>query len=474
MRKEYLIFVLVAAFVHCNDLLAQVTWGSYGGIKTIVSNGVHLHTGHLRNTGVGTQISNNGDIYVRNDFNQANSATFIAGGMSWLWFQGTVLQTISGDAPILVGRVRVDNSAGARLTQSLIVPANLEVFNGNLNLNDFNIDLGTTGSLVEDRLNNHLVVDNTPGLSESNVGGYVRATNRTTNGLLNEIAGLGIFLTDAGIVNIDRYHYDATMGGTTIMKNYEITGTPSNTTMRIEFAADEALGVSVNSTLKLLRFNGTIWEDKGGTWVDLPVDYVQQTGILSFSPWSVGNPTSLPVTLLEFQATRIDLEEVLLEWETATEINNAGFEIEKSFDGLQFDQIGFIVGAVNSYTPQAYKHTTAEPNAAYYRLRQVDQNGGFDYSEIRFVDGARHDPVLVLYPNPTHRYVKIGLLNSDVHRIHRLEIIQSDGKLVAQFEGNVNQLQDNLDQVILDFSRGIYLLRLETAESIFVQRLVLN
>ena len=65
-------------------------------------------------------------------------------------------------------------------------------------------------------------------------------------------------LTDAGIVNIDRYHYDATMGGTTIMKNYEITGTPSNTTMRIEFAADEALGVSVNSTLKLLRFNGTI------------------------------------------------------------------------------------------------------------------------------------------------------------------------------------------------------------------------
>ncbi len=93
-------------------------------------------------------------------------------------------------------------------------------------------------------------------------------------------------------------------------------------------------------------------------------------------------PLFFPVELVGFAAA-LHLQGVLLEWETASEQNNAGFFVERSEDGQAFRQIGFVPGSGNSQTRQQYNFYDSEPgNTRYYRLRQSDWNGSAYFSPI--------------------------------------------------------------------------------------------
>jgi hypothetical protein len=112
----------------------------------------------------------------------------------------------------------------------------------------------------------------------------------------------------------------------------------------------------------------------------------------------------LPITLLGLKGERVQkgeepTKEVKLDWSTASEINNKGFEVEMSEDGLAYQKIAFIEGRGNSTTIQPYSHTTIQPYDRYYRLKQVDFDGSFSYSPIVFVEGI---DALKVYPNPNN------------------------------------------------------------------------
>lgn len=96
------------------------------------------------------------------------------------------------------------------------------------------------------------------------------------------------------------------------------------------------------------------------------------------------NPTTLPVTWLYFTARANDSHEVALNWATASEINNDRFEIERSADGSSFEKIGTVNGNGNSVQTIEYsfKDTTVQRGVYYYRLKQVDFDGRFEYSNI--------------------------------------------------------------------------------------------
>jgi hypothetical protein len=127
----------------------------------------------------------------------------------------------------------------------------------------------------------------------------------------------------------------------------------------------------------------------------------------SFSEFIIGSTSSpLPITLLGLKGERIEgwrgemTEEVKLEWSTASEINNKGFEVEMSENGLAYQKIAFVEGRGNSTTIQSYNHTTIQPNDAYYRLKQVDFDGKFSYSPVVFVEGVVGK--IAVYPNPNN------------------------------------------------------------------------
>jgi hypothetical protein len=97
----------------------------------------------------------------------------------------------------------------------------------------------------------------------------------------------------------------------------------------------------------------------------------------------------------------------LLQWVTASEKNNDFFEIERSVNGQDWKSLGTVKGAGDSYQELGYNFTDKNPlyGLSYYRLRQVDFDGQFDYSNVvvleNFEDYAvTPDPEMLLYPNP--------------------------------------------------------------------------
>ncbi len=111
----------------------------------------------------------------------------------------------------------------------------------------------------------------------------------------------------------------------------------------------------------------------------------------------------VPVELTSFTANVVGTN-VELNWTTATELNNQGFEIERSEDNVSFEQIGFVPGFGTTTETKSYTYSDQSINSGtyFYRLKQMDFDGSFDYSNIVEVD-VTLPSVFALeqnYPNP--------------------------------------------------------------------------
>jgi len=96
---------------------------------------------------------------------------------------------------------------------------------------------------------------------------------------------------------------------------------------------------------------------------------------------------TIPVELTSFSANVVGLG-VELNWTTATEVNNQGFEIERSEDGLNFNQVGYVPGFGTTTEPKSYSYTdqSVTSETHYYRLKQIDFDGSFTYSDVAEVE----------------------------------------------------------------------------------------
>ncbi|MGF1532576.1 MAG: hypothetical protein ACFCUI_02655 [Bernardetiaceae bacterium] len=314
-------------------LLCSTAWGqSYrltnqNGSQLRLQAGTQLVvSGTMDNRGNASRIQNNGNLHLKGDFVQQQNASYQGDG--WLLLTGSSTQTLTGDAPLALPQLRLQNPAGAQLGQALQATGTVQLISGDLDLNGQNLDLGPTGTLQEDRPNNHLVIDRTAS-SPTQTGGYIRATQRPTNETLTEIAGTGIALSRAGTVTVFRYHYSDTP---TIRKNYRIEGQANNAQLRITFADQELGSLTNSSSLTILRYNGTNWTPQGGDWT---TGQVSKSGIDDFTDrtWTVGigNLPSVSVRLMPAELPE-DGEE-----QTFT------FVFERSFVGAEDLTIHFSV-----------------------------------------------------------------------------------------------------------------------------------
>lgn len=118
--------------------------------------------------------------------------------------------------------------------------------------------------------------------------------------------------------------------------------------------------------------------------------------------------TGLPVTYITFTATAL-VDNVVLDWRTAMEENNARYEVERSRDGRTFEQIGVIEGAGTTLEEQAYRYVDASPAAGvnYYRLKQVDYDGAYAYSAVVSAKVNAKAVEVTMFPNPVMNQLQI-------------------------------------------------------------------
>ncbi len=120
----------------------------------------------------------------------------------------------------------------------------------------------------------------------------------------------------------------------------------------------------------------------------------------------------VPVELISFTASREE-QDILLHWSTATELNNQGFEIQRSNDNKTFNRIGFIEGKGTTTETQEYSfrdNTLTAEGKYFYRLKQIDHDGTYNYSEMIEIDYnylPTNFSLFQNYPNPFNPSTKI-------------------------------------------------------------------
>ncbi|MFZ4796545.1 MAG: T9SS type A sorting domain-containing protein [Bacteroidia bacterium] len=168
------------------------------------------------------------------------------------------------------------------------------------------------------------------------------------------------------------------------------------------------------------------------------------SGLTEYGDFGVASASSvntLPVKWLTFNATKIDKNNIQLAWSTASEINNKGFDIDRSFDGKNFTNIGFVKGAGTSNKLNNYSFIDANSNGfdVYYRLKQIDFDGKFNYSNIVKIsntDNGTFD-IINVQPNPFDNELNIKV-NSISDKNIQVLIYDAKGALVS--ERNVSGL----------------------------------
>ncbi|HSI89526.1 MAG TPA: M43 family zinc metalloprotease, partial [Adhaeribacter sp.] len=146
-------------------------------------------------------------------------------------------------------------------------------------------------------------------------------------------------------------------------------------------------------------------------------------------------PAPLPVELASLAGKQLGAT-IALNWETASEINNAFFAVEHSATGRDFTAVGQVKGNGTTNFNQRYNFTHRQPATGknYYRLKQVDLNGNFTYSRVIVVEsktGIATD--LNLYPNPVTSDLHLTYSLNQEQAAIRVELYDLTGKMVATY-----------------------------------------
>lgn len=222
------------------------------------------------------------------------------------------------------------------------------------------------------------------------------------------------------------------------------------------------------ATHRLGRFYISGYNGSGNPNLAMAFTGLLTTKIFTYAPAPNFNSSAVeltsstfPVEWLSFTAEKLDAKTVQLNWITGTEINNDYFEVEKRLENEEFKTIGDVDGAGYSNVSLDYKFEDNSEMASvvYYRLKQVDYDGTFDFSDIVEVHfdelgQARY----AAYPNPADEYFTLEALR-DRDQEHTYEILDLRGKSV--FTGTLNAGSAQTRVNVESLSAGTYLVKVK-------------
>ncbi|HRH59805.1 MAG TPA: T9SS type A sorting domain-containing protein, partial [Chitinophagaceae bacterium] len=229
---------------------------------------------------------------------------------------------------------------------------------------------------------------------------------------------------------------------------YSVLSSTSNSKLR------HAFSYAFNGILEEGSPFIAIWQENKG---DGDKPYTQDVNSIS------GTLGTLPARLANFKAIKTG-STIQLQWQTPTEINNKGFYIQRSFDGIHFSNIGFAASKAvdgNSTLTLNYTFTDNKPgNKNYYRLQQTDKDGKISFSSIVQMNMTSSEKVQ-LFPNPVKDKLSISISSSQ----QNFTVIVTDAKGMQVAKKNSTIINGATELDVHALTPGIYFVKIIDAKN---------
>ncbi|MEM6725009.1 MAG: T9SS type A sorting domain-containing protein, partial [Bacteroidota bacterium] len=430
----------------------------------------------------GTSMTNNGSLETEADFTNLGGILDGSGsvGIDGDWinsstvnytglvvFYGSSNSEISGINPTTFTDLAIDKTAGELLLNlATQVDGDLLMINNNLDLNGQDLTLGSNGTIIGESGNAYIF---------GTLGGEIVKTVALSQPAAENPGNIGVeisSLADLGNTTIRRGHQAQLVNGNPgILRYYDISPTNNSglDATILFYYLDPELNGNAENELAASRFNGNFWEVNVVDSAYVNLDFVATSGVDAFSTWTLSADRALPVELVQFNAYLKPDRTVWLSWETATEIDNDYFIVEHSKDGINFQEINRVQGAGTSYTTLNYEVIDVQPLSGdnYYRLKQVDFDGAFEYSEIQVVRLLDLGVDLSIFPNPATEVVHLDVSSGYKEAI--IQVFDLAGRQVFEeqvIDGEV------LNPIYVDkWAAGQYLIQLAIDRTVFTKKL---
>ena len=394
-------------------------------------------------------------------------------------FNGSSTQVTGNGLPATVKSLTIDNSSGVTLNSNTTVSGTLNLINGNLMT-------GTNTKMLGTSLTNLGTLNNSTGKI---VGNFVRlisnpsgpilfpvgvTSTKYTPVTLNNVSGCGTF----SIIAVAGAHPNVL--GTNVLQMYWKLTNGGLTSADITFNYLDADVVGDENNYVIGKYDGN-WSFPGGS-VNPSTNQATITGVTTFSDWSLGDQSALPVELSSFSASVVG-NAVKLNWKTETEVNNYGFEIHRQvhtstpLSVTGWDKIGFVNGNGNSSSPKSYTFVDDKVTAGKYsyRLKQIDNDGQFEYSKAIEVDlsGVKKFELSQNYPNPFNptTTIRFNLPEAGNVKLTLFNILgQELQTLVNEFkESGVHTINFNASEL----NSGMYIYKIEAGTFVQTRKMTL-
>lgn len=252
--------------------------------------------------------------------------------------------------------------------------------------------------------------------------------------------------------------------------------------VRLQWNSGSDIGPDQAAWDKLLvcRWDGSEWVSHGGSANGtVPSGNVFSGIVTDFSPFTFGSTDAsnpLPVELLFFDAS-INNEVVEIDWATAAEIDNEKFEIERSIDGETFEKIGEIEGKGDSnkridYSFDDISFSSVFSENVYYRLKQVDYDGEFEYSEIARVNKPLEKETLSVAPNPYSSSFDLKFVAQQTEKI-AIRVLDMNGKIYYSSHYDTTKGPNSFTiSDLYNIPVGLYLVNIQGPSISFTERIL--
>lgn len=206
------------------------------------------------------------------------------------------------------------------------------------------------------------------------------------------------------------------------------------------------------------------WSLQGACYIPSTAADTRRTGMSSFNATfaTAQSQDPLPIELLSFT---VEPEAVgnLCRWATASETNNDYFDLERSTDGDVFKSIqrveGFGVGSTTETRYYSYLDGEVCKGIVYYRLKQVDIDGHFSYSDVIAVNCNKSNTDVAVYPNPANFSITYTFFEETDGNV-TMEVLDMVGKIVLQETHDVKRGYNTIESSVNNLSTGVYYLKL--------------